>query len=156
MQEIVISLRLQKLTVREPGADGAPLFEAKISSGKNGIGFEKGSGRTPTGRFEIGECIGDGLDPRTVFRSRRPVGMWPDALPADLLPGNDLILARILRLRGLDAANANTWERYIYIHGTNDVASLGTPASHGCIRLSPDDMAELFAYAFAGMRVIIA
>lgn len=156
MQQIAISLPLQELTVQEPGSGSAPAFKASISSGKNGAGFQEGSGRTPTGWFEIGDCIGDGLDPRTVFRGRKPVGMWPDALPADLQADDDLILARILRLRGLDEANANTWERYIYIHGTNDVAAIGTPASHGCIRLSPDDMVELFSYAFTGMRVSIA
>jgi lipoprotein-anchoring transpeptidase ErfK/SrfK len=30
------------------------------------------------------------------------------------------------------------------IHGTTDVARLGRPASHGCIRLSPADAAVLF------------
>lgn len=156
VQEIAISLRLQELAVTEPGSGLPPAFVARISSGKNGAGFREGSGQTPTGRFEVAECIGDGLDARTIFRGRKPVGMWPDALPAGAEPGTDWILARILRLRGLDEANANTWERYIYIHGTSDVASLGTPASHGCIRLAPDDMVELFSHAFEGMRVIIA
>ena len=31
------------------------------------------------------------------------------------------------------------------IHGTNAVASLGRPASHGCIRLAPANAATLFA-----------
>jgi lipoprotein-anchoring transpeptidase ErfK/SrfK len=30
-----------------------------------------------------------------------------------------------------------------YIHGTGDVDSLGTPASHGCVRMDPDDVTEL-------------
>jgi lipoprotein-anchoring transpeptidase ErfK/SrfK len=30
------------------------------------------------------------------------------------------------------------------IHGTTDIARLGRPASHGCIRLSPADAAVLF------------
>ncbi len=30
------------------------------------------------------------------------------------------------------------------IHGSYDIEDLGTPASHGCIRLHPDDAAELF------------
>lgn len=153
MQQISISLRLQELTVGEPGR--APAFTARISSGKAGPGFREGSGQTPTGRLEVAECIGEGLDARTIFRSRLPVGTWPDALPAGVRADDDLILARILRLRGLDDANANTWARYIYIHGTNHVALLGTPASHGCIRLAPDDMVELFSYAFPGMNVLI-
>ncbi len=51
--------------------------------------------------------------------------------------------------------NANTRSRYIYIHGTNDTELLGTPASHGCIRLSPRDMMALFALAEEGMDVFI-
>jgi hypothetical protein len=31
------------------------------------------------------------------------------------------------------------------IHGTEHVASLGRPASHGCVRLAPDDAATLYA-----------
>ena len=30
-----------------------------------------------------------------------------------------------------------------YIHGTNKVETLGTAASHGCLRMSPEDAAEL-------------
>lgn len=30
-----------------------------------------------------------------------------------------------------------------YIHGTGDVESLGTAASHGCLRMSPTDVAEV-------------
>ncbi|MBA3657671.1 MAG: L,D-transpeptidase [Gemmatimonadaceae bacterium] len=30
-----------------------------------------------------------------------------------------------------------------YIHGTGDIASLGTAASHGCLRMDPDEAAEV-------------
>jgi lipoprotein-anchoring transpeptidase ErfK/SrfK len=30
------------------------------------------------------------------------------------------------------------------IHGSHDIENLGVPASHGCIRLHPDDAAELY------------
>jgi len=30
------------------------------------------------------------------------------------------------------------------IHGTNELANLGRPVSHGCIRLSPDHARSLF------------
>lgn len=32
---------------------------------------------------------------------------------------------------------------YYYIHGTNDPESIGEAASHGCIRMDPDDAIEL-------------
>lgn len=40
---------------------------------------------------------------------------------------SDFILTRILWLDGLDPGNANTQERYIYIHGTNRTDS---PRNH--------------------------
>jgi hypothetical protein len=30
-----------------------------------------------------------------------------------------------------------------YIHGTDDVNSLGQDASHGCLRMSPEEVADL-------------
>jgi lipoprotein-anchoring transpeptidase ErfK/SrfK len=35
-------------------------------------------------------------------------------------------------------------ERYIYIHGTGEEGKLGTPASHGCIRMKNADVINLF------------
>jgi lipoprotein-anchoring transpeptidase ErfK/SrfK len=43
----------------------------------------------------------------------------------------------------------------IALHGTDDPASLGSAASHGCIRLTNDDMRRLFALAPAGTPVSI-
>ena len=86
----------------------------------------------------------------TVFRGRLPVGTYPAAAR-----GEDAILTRILTLHGLEDHNANTRERYIYIHGTNETDLLGTPASHGCIRLSPTDMLTLYKQVRLGTRVLI-
>lgn len=33
-----------------------------------------------------------------------------------------------------------------YIHGTGDTASLGSAASHGCLRMDPNDVAEVAKY----------
>ena len=86
----------------------------------------------------------------TVFRGRIPVGTYPTAAR-----GDDAILTRILALHGLEPHNANTRARYIYIHGTNDTELLGTPASHGCIRLAPQDMLTLFNRVTIGQKVVI-
>ena len=74
-----------------------------------------------------------------IFKSRLQIGRLAD-------PGGeeDLVLTRILWLEGLDPENENTRDRYIYIHGTNQEELIGTPASHGCVRLRNDDMIELF------------
>jgi hypothetical protein len=43
------------------------------------------------------------------------------------------------------------------IHGTISVAELGSPASHGCIRLAPDNAAMLYSMvAMEGARISIA
>jgi len=120
--------------------------EFMVSTAALGTGCVKDSYRTPTGRFRISEKIGDGMPSGTIFRNRVAAGLW--------LPGTaaaeDLILTRILRLDGLDADNANTLERCIYIHGTNREDQLGMPASHGCIRMGNADIIELCAMVAQG------
>ena len=64
-------------------------------------------------------------------------------------------MSRILTLEGLEPHNANTRSRYIYIHGTNEVDKIGTPVSHGCIRLTPEDMLTLFELCPIGTQVHI-
>jgi len=110
-----------------------------VSTSKFGLGFQEGSFRTPTGRFRIAEKIGEEAPPWMIFKSRLQTGCLAD-------PGGeeDLVLTRILWLEGLDPENENTRDRYIYIHGTNQEELIGTPASHGCVRLRNDDMIELF------------
>jgi len=75
----------------------------------------------------------------TIFVSRVPLK------PDDPLPGTqDLVLSRILWLDGLEAHNANTRDRFIYIHGTKHEDKIGQPDSHGCIRMRNADVIELF------------
>lgn len=122
----------------------------RVSTGANGVGTEEGSGKTPLGRFRIHSRHGENAPLLTVFRGRLPVGLYPQAAR-----GQDAILTRILTLDGLDPANANTRARYIYLHATPEVELLGTPASHGCIRLSPQDMLTLFSACPIGTEVRI-
>lgn len=114
--------------------------EFRISTAAKGMGFVMNSFRTPTGNFAISEKIGDGEASGTIFKKRVPAGQWQASEPI----AEDLVLSRILRLEGLDAENANSLERFIYIHGTNHEARLGQPASQGCVRLGNADMIELF------------
>ena len=37
------------------------------------------------------------------------------------------------------------FSRGVAFHGTNETGRLGTPASHGCVRLSPSHAAQLYA-----------
>lgn len=132
-------------------SDGRLVREFAVSTAANGTGFENGSYKTPTGRFQICEKIGEGESIGTIFKSRVPNGLWRAGEALD----EDLILTRILRLGGLDAENANTYERFIYIHGTNREDLIGEPSSHGCIRLRNVDMVELFDMVCEGDRLEI-
>jgi len=142
-----ISITEQSLSLMH---DDEKLKEYVISSAANGLGFEEGSYCTPTGRFEISEMIGDGEEMGTVFKSRLPIEVW-NGEPRD----GDLVLTRILRLHGLDPENANSMERFIYIHGTNHEDMLGQPASCGCIRMGNQDVMDLYGRIQEGTPVVI-
>jgi lipoprotein-anchoring transpeptidase ErfK/SrfK len=133
---IHISVRLQRLTLRL-GRKKVRTYPASTS--RFGLGTEEGSMKTPTGRFRIAEKIGDGMPLGTVFKNRRRV-----KATKKLMRDADLVMTRILWLDGLGPENANTHERFIYIHGTNHEESIGEPASHGCIRMRGADLLELF------------
>jgi lipoprotein-anchoring transpeptidase ErfK/SrfK len=129
---------------------GALLRRYACSTSKFGLGFEPGSNRTPTGRFRVAEKHGHGAEPGMIFKSRKPIGEI--GTPRDEA---DYITSRILWLDGLDPANANTKERFIYIHGTNAEHLLGTPASQGCVRLANEDVIDLFDTVPEGTEVVI-
>ena len=124
--------------------------EFPVSTSRFGLGCEEGSFRTPTGRFVVRAKIGQGAPAWTIFRARENTGEMA-------APGGeeDLVLTRILTLDGLDPENANTLGRFVYIHGTNQEQLIGTPASHGCIRLRNADMITLHGMVPAGTPVEI-
>ena len=119
--------------------DEKPIRSYPVSTSRFGIGTEEGSMKTPTGRFRVAEKIGGGLPSDAVFQSRVPLKP-DDPLP----PTEDLVMSRILWLDGLDKHNANTRDRFIYIHGTKHEDKIGSPASHGCIRMRNIDIVDLF------------
>ena len=134
--KITISVKKQELALK---LGRKKLAAYPISTSRFGLGSKEGSLKTPTGRFRIAEKIGEGMPLGTVFKSRRPVKATKKMLRED-----DLVMTRILWLDGLEPRNANTYERFIYVHGTNHEGQIGEPASHGCIRMRNRDLAELF------------
>ena len=145
--KINISIRDQTLTLTH---DGEVVRSYPISSSRFGIGTQEGSFKTPTGNFTISQKIGSDMPPGTIFRSRVPLG------PEDPLPSSeDLVMSRILWLDGVDEHNANTRDRFIYIHGTKHEDKIGTPASHGCIRMRNADVVELFELVDETAPVVI-
>lgn len=115
------------------------LASYSISSSKFGLGTQTGSYCTPTGRFIIEQKCGARAPERTIFKARKKTKKR-----APLGGSKDHVLTRIMWLGGLEPHNKNTRERFIYIHGTNQEGLLGTPASHGCIRMSNKQVIHLF------------
>ena len=146
-RRIHVSILKQQLTLRR----GRKIIRRyPVSTSRFGLGFEEGSNKTPLGKFRVSDKIGAGMPAGTVFVGRAPLGP-DDPLP----PTNDLILSRILWLDGLERHNANTRERFIYIHGTRHENKIGQPDSHGCIRMRNADVIELFDLVDVGTPVTI-
>jgi L,D-transpeptidase YbiS len=145
--EIRISIGRQKL---ELWRDGKRFRTFPVSTSKFGLGTVDGSLKTPLGRFVIGEKIGDGQPSGTIFRARVPLKAG-EPLPET----EDWITSRILWLHGVDPENANTRDRYIYIHGTKHEENIGAPDSHGCVRMRNADVIELFRLVEEGVGVTI-
>jgi lipoprotein-anchoring transpeptidase ErfK/SrfK len=147
VKNIHISISDQRLTLME---DETPIRSYPVSTSRFGIGTEEGSMKTPSGRFRVAEKIGGGLPGDAVFQSRVPLKP-EDPLP----PTDDLVMSRILWLDGLDEHNANTHDRFIYIHGTKHEDKIGRPDSHGCIRMRNIDVVDLFDLVDEGADVTI-
>jgi hypothetical protein len=156
-RRIRVDLRAQRLDLLE---GERVLASYPVSTAAKGAGEREGSEQTPRGLHEIRARIGVGAPEGAVFVSRRPTGeiCTPERFAAE--PTRDWMLSRILWLRGLEFGRnrrgaVDTMRRYIYIHGTPDEAALGTPASHGCIRMRNRDVIELCDLVRPGTRVEI-
>ena len=147
MKTIHVSIGDQRLTLNE---DERPIRSYSVSTSRFGVGTEKGSLKTPTGRFRVAQKIGGGMPSDTVFVGRVP--LEADEAPP---PTEDLVMSRILWLDGLDEHNANTQDRFIYIHGTKHEDKIGEAASHGCVRMRNADVIELFELVDEGTPVVI-
>lgn len=159
---IEVDLRQQQLYLWERQADGDILIrQYPVSCAANGAGSENGSYCTPLGRHRIAEKIGAGMPLCSAFKAREWTGeIWTPELNVEN-PGRDWILSRILWLDGMEpgknkGGTVDTHDRYIYIHGTHEEHKIGTPASHGCIRMKNDDVAELFDLVKVGTEVRIS
>jgi hypothetical protein len=143
-----ISVADQKMLVTD---QGEPVASYPISTSKFGLSSAPGSYATPLGKHRVVKKIGHGLPPGAVFKSRRFTG---EVLPVDA-PGRDPIVTRILWLDGKEGHNRNSFERFIYIHGTPEERNIGLPVSYGCVRMRSRDVIALFDRVGVGARVDI-
>ena len=100
---------------------------------------------TPTGRTTIAERIRNPkwYPPESIRKEAERNGEpLPDVVP----PGPQNPLGEYALRLG--------WNKHM-IHGTNNPRSIGTPITHGCIRLYPEDMETLFEHADVGTQVTL-
>jgi lipoprotein-anchoring transpeptidase ErfK/SrfK len=125
--------------LRTPATDGSLTLEASLSAKtltvrKDGdlvktydIAVGTDNHPTPTGQYSIQKIV---WNPAWV----PPDTKWARGKTAKAPghPANPMKLVKIF------------WrEPDYYIHGTGDVESLGSEASHGCLRMDPDEAGEL-------------
>lgn len=158
---IDVSLAAQQLFLYQTSDEGDILLrQFPVSTARNGAGEQEGSFCTPRGVHRIAQKIGEAAPLFAVFKARVATGeIWTPQLDAEE-PGRDWILSRILWLDGLEpgrnqGGNVDSHERYIYIHGTNEEGKIGTPVSHGCIRMRNADVVTLFDQVAVDTRVNI-
>jgi hypothetical protein len=155
---IEVSVGEQRLRVFD--ADGTVRMDCRVATARKGAGELNGSNQTPRGRHVIRAKIGAGAPLNAVFRSRRPTGeIYSPQLRAQH-PNRDWILTRILWLSGCERGcnrlgDVDTMRRYIYIHGAPDEDPMGTPSSHGCVKMRNRDVVELFDLVPVGTPVRI-
>lgn len=147
--QVIISVPQQRMALLR---DGAPLATYPVSTSKFGLGDRPNTSWTPLGRLEVAKKIGSGAPSGAAFKDRRPTG---EIVPVDA-PGRDIIVSRILWLRGEEPQNARAYSRYIYIHGTPEERNIGLPVSYGCVRMRSRDVIELFDIVGQGAQVQIA
>jgi len=145
-KQIIVSIAEQRLVLLE---DNQPVFDVAVSTARNGPGERAGSECTPRGRHYIRAKIGAGCAENTVFIGRRATGeIYSPELRATH-PGRDWILTRIMWLCGLEkgknrGGSVDTMRRYVYIHGCPDDDAMGSPSSHGCIKMRNHEVIALF------------
>lgn len=154
---IVISIAQQTLVLY----DGGTVLNAwPISSSFTGVGNAENSGRTPLGSHRVRAKIGDSQPINAVFVGRRATGEVYSNDLAEQFPLRDWILTRVLWLCGNEVGynrlgSVDSMRRFIYIHGTPDSEPMGSPLSHGCIRMRNHDVLELFNLVSVGVEVLI-
>lgn len=137
---------------------GELLMDYPIATASKGLGAQMDSYRTPTGLHRVSEKFGDGVPPLGILRDREFTGEFADTDFAGV--DKDWITSRILWLSGLEPSvnqggEVDSHERYIYIHGTANEASVGKPTSMGCIRMRNADVIELFEEVPVGTLVVV-
>ncbi len=155
---IVVNIGKQRLYCMDDNEN--IVAEYPVSTSRFGVGSENGSFRTPLGLHSIAEKIGNECPENEVFIGRQPQGILQQLIADGRELPEDIITSRILRLAGCEPGinqgeGIDSYQRYIYIHGTSEEDKIGQAASHGCIRMNNRDVIELFDNVVVDCRVNI-
>ncbi len=140
--------------------DGNLLQQYPVSTSRYGPGNQNGSEQTPLGLHRIKDKLGGAMPVNEVFIGRGPHGNLEECIKRGVDLPDDVIMSRIMWLEGMEPGRnqggyVDTYQRYIYIHGTNHEGTIGTPASIGCIRMCNQDVVDLFRLVEVGSEVLI-
>ena len=140
--------------------EGEIIKQYTISSSEYGTGSEAGSNKTPLGLHKVKKKYGaktpiNGRMVGRVFYGRIAT-IYKDKKKSK----TDDVTSRIFWLEGLEKGKnkgegIDSYKRYIYIHGTSEEGRLGTPASHGCIRMKNNEVIDLYKTIAIGTLVLI-
>ncbi|MEA2192060.1 MAG: hypothetical protein QOI73_2181 [Solirubrobacteraceae bacterium] len=96
---------------------------------------------TPTGQFVV----------QTMQKNppwNVPNSAWAGSMAGESIPGGDPRNPLVARWIGFNGS--------VGFHGTASAGSLGSAASHGCIRMAPSDVIDLFERVRPGTPVLVA
>ena len=115
---------------------------------------------TPVGLHEVYEKYGSQVPPGGIFKYREYTGKITEINEGIISTNKDIISSRIITMKGLEnglnkGKNIDSYQRNIYIHGTNEEGLIGTPASHGCIRMKNSDVIPLYTHVKKKMLIVI-
>lgn len=151
---LLISLQDYTLSLLQ---DGIEVKVYPVALSQNPPSCVAGSEGTPCGLHTIAEKIGGDQPSGMVFRGRVPTGQHYSEISEG---GTNLITSRILRLRGLEPGlnagpGCDTYDRLVYIHGTNHEDRMGAPLTAGCPVMRNADVIDLFERVESGTHVFI-
>jgi lipoprotein-anchoring transpeptidase ErfK/SrfK len=134
--------------------------EYVISSSAYGIGSEAGSNKTPLGLHKVKQKYGEKTPINGRLVGRVFYGEIATIYTDNSTSKTDDITSRIFWIEGLEKGKnkgkgIDSYKRYIYIHGTSEEGRLGSPASHGCIRMKNKEVIDLYSLIEVGTLVLI-
>ena len=136
------------------------ISEFIISSSAYGTGNKAGSNKTPLGLHKVKQKYGNNTPINGRMNGRVYYGEIATIYKDNTKSKTDDVTTRILWLEGLEQGKnkgegIDSFKRYIYIHGTSEEGRLGTPASHGCIRMKNKEVIDLYKIIEVGTLVLI-